>query len=142
MVRVWWQIWLRQRDVAFFRHDSRSFGGSSLRLLEMPRRSAALPFAGWIVLAGGIYIAARAIRGHEIQDSDRAATPCQRRRGQCRRIKFAGASAIGVLASVGAQWWGISSGQLSVVGTGIAPLGLFVLTMPRAVSSLAWLVRR
>jgi hypothetical protein len=39
-------------------------------------------------------------------------------------------------------WWGISSGLLSVVGLGIATLGISVLATPCAVSASNRLLRR
>lgn len=56
-------------------------------------------------------------------------------------IKFVCVGVVGILAGVGTLWWGTSSGLLSVVGMGIATLGLWVLAIPHALSALSWLLR-
>ena len=107
------------------------------------RRAAALPMVGWVVLVGGIYVAVKAIRAHELQDSGHPPRHASGAEASARgAIKFVAASTVGALAGVGALWWGVSSGLLSVLGLGTAALGMSLLAMPQAVSALAWLLRR
>jgi hypothetical protein len=107
------------------------------------RRSEALPFVGWVVMAGGIFIAAKGLRAQEIKASGNSPRHASGDEANVRdAIKFVCVGVVGVLAGVGTLWWGISSGLLSVLGMGIATLGLSVLAIPHALSALTWLLRR
>jgi hypothetical protein len=107
------------------------------------RRSEALPLVGWVVMACGIYIAAKGRRAQEIRASGNSPRHASGDEANVRdAIKLVCVGVVGVLAGVGTLWWGISSGLLSVLGMGIATLGLFLLAIPHALTALIWLLRR
>jgi hypothetical protein len=106
------------------------------------RRAAALPFIGWVVLAGGIYVAFKALT-HEVQNTGRPPRHASGEETSARdAVKFVLMGTVGVVASTGFLWWGIHSRLLSVLALGIAILGMSVPVIPNAVSALNWLLRR
>ncbi|MFN3005826.1 hypothetical protein [Mycolicibacterium wolinskyi] len=90
-------------------------------------RSAQLPFIGWMVLAGGVFLVGRALfasgkvkRQQEMSAGRTAAVLLS-----CAVCFVGGAAAVAI---------GVNSGLLSIVGGGTAILGLSILVPPLALA--------
>jgi hypothetical protein len=123
-----------------------ALGGALMAFNPPPpgsRRTEQLPAIGCLVLVGGIYFAAKALRTPDVENSGkppRHASGAEARKHD--NLKLALGFALCVVGGVGTVWWGISSGLLSAVGLGIATLGISVLAIPSAASaSNRWLRR-
>ncbi len=94
-------------------------------------------------MAGGVYIAGKALRESDVKDSGKP--PRHSRGGEASvrdAIKLVLAVIFGLLCGGATLWWGINDGLLSLVGLGIAALALSVLAIPYALSALKWLLTR
>lgn len=93
-------------------------------------RSAQMPFIGWMVLAGGVYLVGKVLFAS--QNSAKARKP-EASTGRAVTLLLAcGVCFIGGAAAIGI---GVNSGLLSVVGAGTAILALSVLVPPLALAS-------
>lgn len=107
------------------------------------RASRRMPFVGLVTLVGGIYIAFKALRSEDVEDSG---YPPRHASGEETSVRRALLLVLGVPVGVagGASfiWWGINSGLLSVLGLGLATFTLSVLVIPQAIPVLKWLLHR
>ncbi|AQT80216.1 hypothetical protein B1R94_14510 [Mycolicibacterium litorale] len=120
-------------------------GGALIALNPHPpggRRAAALPVAGWIMLGGGIALAAKTIKSPPAPRANSSRHSSGAESSVLDAVKLVAAGLGCALLCVGCLWWGVASGYLSVVGIGVVGFGLFVGVAPHAVPATRWLLQR
>lgn len=120
-------------------------GGALTALNPHPpggRRAAALPFAGWIMLGGGIALAAKVVKPASTPTTRSPRHASGAENSVLDAVKFVAAGLGCALMCVWGIWWGVTSGYLSVVGIGVIALGLSVGVAPHAVAAIRWLLQR
>ncbi|WP_445165434.1 hypothetical protein ACTXG7_16080 [Mycolicibacterium sp. Dal123E01] len=102
------------------------------------RRSAALPWIGWLVIAAALYIAVNAVATRD-QATLPSGRPPRHARGEptsmTDSLKVIGAAVLGPLAGGWAIWWGITDGYVSMVGLGLAVLPLAAAGVPLLIAA-------
>lgn len=91
------------------------------------RRAHSLPVVGLVTMVGGIYFVVNALRTRDVKDTGKA--PRHAPASARDAVKFFAGNAVMLAAGAGMLWWGIDSGQLSLVGLATAAIGLSVLAI-------------
>jgi hypothetical protein len=121
-------------------------GGALMAFNPAPvgfRRSASLPYVGWFLMLGAVYVAIKIARPDAPPASGK---PSRHDSGQevsvRKSIRLVLSLPVMALCAVGTLWWGISSGLLSVLGMGVAITGMVIVASPFALQQLRWLLSR
>ena len=105
-------------------------------------KGAASPFAGWVIVAFGIFLIVNGFRRAADPPTGQPRHSSGREVDRRNEIRFPLLAAAVFAMGVGVIWWGVASGRVALMCLGIVCGSIGVMTAPHAVDALRGRLRR